>query len=234
MSTDLLARADLVLFDFDGPLARLFPGGGWLEVSAQVRQAAIGLGGTRLAEELGEEPDHVQCLRIVGRSAPELLAELAALCSRLELESAAEVDPWPAALPLLQQLLTRGARVAVVTNNDPAVVPLVLDRAAAGLTARLSGVYGRSPDRVDDLKPAPDLLLRALTEAAVKPVDAVFLGDSVTDVEAGRAAGVPVIGVAETAERRSQLRAAGAVAAVAGIGELRTDPAAGADGPAGE
>ena len=75
--------ATLVLVDFDGPLARLLPGDSWREVSAQVRRLAVRRGGHRVAEALGDEPDHVQCLRIVGQVAPELLPDLEAQCTDL-------------------------------------------------------------------------------------------------------------------------------------------------------
>ena len=216
--------ATLVLVDFDGPLARLLPGDSWREVSAQVRRLAVRRGGHRVAEALGDEPDHVQCLRIVGQVAPELLPDLEAQCTDLELAAARSVHPAPHAVAFLEQTLDRGAAVAVVTNNDPGVVPLVLDRARPGMTARLLGSYGRSPGRVDDLKPRPNLVLRALADAEAVPSQAVLLGDSVTDVEAGRAAGVRVVGVAEDRERRTQLLTAGALAAVADVGALLVVP----------
>lgn len=209
----------LVLVDLDGPLTRLFPGDGWLAVSAQVRELATERGGPALAAALGEEPDHVQCLRIIGDQAPDLLLDLAGLCTRLELEAAESARPAAGAVDFLERVLAV-AQVAVVTNNDPRVAAAVLDRARPGLSGRLMGVYGRSADRVDDLKPRPDLLLRALDDAGVDAGDAVFLGDSVSDVEAGRAAGARVVGVAEDADRREALLAAGAVAAVATVADL--------------
>ncbi|WP_149814664.1 HAD hydrolase-like protein [Serinicoccus marinus] len=48
----------------------------------------------------------------------------------------------------------------------------------------------------------------------------MFLGDSVTDVQAGRAAGVAVVGVAEEEGRRHELLAAGAAGAVDGVDAL--------------
>lgn len=211
----MVQSARVVLVDFDGPVARLFPGDRWLEVSAQVRRVAAKRGGHRVAEALGDEPDHVQCLRIVGQHAPELLDELGALVRDLEVQAAQEAQPHPDAVEFLQANLDRGATVAIVTNNDPAVVPLVL---GSGSLARRLSVYGRSGARVDDLKPAPDLILRALADAQAGHDDAVFLGDSVTDVQAGQAAGVRVVGVAEDADRREALLAAGADSAVPHLG----------------
>ncbi|MGL4743936.1 MAG: HAD family hydrolase, partial [Dermatophilaceae bacterium] len=53
-----------------------------------------------------------------------------------------------------------------------------------------------------------------LLDAVVTALDTersqtVFIGDAVTDVRAGRAAGIPVIGLAKHQARRSDLLAAG-------------------------
>lgn len=242
MDTSQIARAralvdgaGVLLVDFDGPLARLFPGTVWLEVSADLRRYAVeqrhrarardaqSPGGGDLDRLLGSEPDHVQVLRLIGRHAPELAVEAAERVTRLELAAARTAPLQPGALEFLDAALARRARVFVVTNNDPGVVPAVLDRSVPGLTARLDRVHGRTAGRVDDLKPAPDLLLRALQDVPPGPTT-VFLGDSVTDAQAGRSAGVPVVGVAQESERRRALLAAGAAAVVADLGELLDTP----------
>ena len=222
----LVDGADVLLVDFDGPLARIFPGTTWLEVSADLRRYAVERAGAQLAPVLGDEPDHVQVLRMIGEHAPQVAGDAADVVTRLELEAARTAPLQPGALEFLDEALARSARVFVVTNNDPGVVPAVLDRHVPGLTARLHGVHGRTAGRTDDLKPAPDLLLRALAQVP-EPLPAVFLGDSVTDVLAGAAAGVPVVGVAQDAQRRADLLAAGARAVVADLGELLHTPGAG-------
>ncbi|KUG57228.1 hypothetical protein AVL62_15520 [Serinicoccus chungangensis] len=231
----LVEDARTLLVDFDGPLARLFPGSSWAELGDRVRAEAHRLGGPGLAERLQDEPDHVQCLRLVDEHSPGLLAPLERLVTELELDAASRVSPRPGALDLVDRTLERGASLAVVTNNTPQVVARVLDRARPGTSGRLL-VVGRSAGRVSDLKPAPDLLLRAMRLLDARPEDAVFLGDSVTDVQAGRSAGVPVVGVAEDEGRRQELLEAGTVAAVPGVdafvvpgGRHAAHPSAGED-----
>lgn len=227
----LVGAARCVLLDLDGPVTRLFPGDSWLELSRQVRKAAVDAAAASapaladtLTAALADQRDHVQCLRIVAHHAPDLLPLVVDLVTRTELDVARTAVAYPSAVRLVEETLARGGQVAVVTNNDPRVVGLVLERARAGLTARLAGVHGRTPGTVDDLKPRPDLLLRGLADAGCPPDAAVFLGDSVTDVQAGAAAGVVVIGVSEDAARREELRAAGAVAVLADLDPL-TGPA---------
>lgn len=217
---ELVAGAGLLLVDFDGPLTRIFPGDGWLEVSARVRAEAGRLGGPELLAALAAEPDHVQVLRFVAARAPEHVAPLVDLATRLEVQAAGTVDPATHAVAFLEEALDRGAAVAVVTNNAPEVVRVVLDRARPGLTDRLVAVLGRDRSRMLDLKPSPAMLLTALRITGIRPASAVLLGDSVTDVEAGSSAGVPVVGVADDASRRSLLLEAGAVATVPDVGHL--------------
>ncbi|WP_299520790.1 HAD family phosphatase [uncultured Serinicoccus sp.] len=215
----LVEDARTLLVDFDGPLARLFPGASWAELGERVRAEAHRLGGAELAQRLEGEADHVQCLRLVDEQSPRLLAPLEELVTELELDAASRVSPRPGALALIDRTLERGASFAVVTNNTPEVVSRVLDRARPGTSGRLH-VVGRSAGHVRDLKPEPDLLLRAMRLLGARPEESVFLGDSVTDVQAGQASGVPVVGVAEEESRRQELLAAGAVGAVAGVDAL--------------
>lgn len=230
-----LARsAAAILLDFDGPVTRLFPGDSWKRLSARIRSEAVTAAepqvAAALAVALGDEPDHVQCLRTIARLAPATLREMTALSTQAEWQVARRARPYPAALRLMEETLGRGAAVAIVTNNDPGVVPLVLERAQPGLTGRLAGVHGRSPGAVADLKPAPALIQRALADCRCPPGRAVLLGDSVTDVAAGQAAGVSVIGVSEDAERRQELLSAGAVHAFVDVDDLLVEMQVGAVG----
>lgn len=55
---------------------------------------------------------------------------------------------------------------------------------------------------------------------AIKPHRAVFIGDSVSDVEVSRAVGVPCIGYTKTPRQGDELRKAGAAAITADIALL--------------
>ncbi|ORV04564.1 hypothetical protein AWC04_08170 [Mycolicibacterium fallax] len=64
------------------------------------------------------------------------------------------------------------------------------------------------------LKPDPYLVRTAVEQLDVDAGRCVFVGDSATDVEAGRAVGVRVIGLAKTPQRGQELLDAGAVALI--------------------
>jgi phosphoglycolate phosphatase-like HAD superfamily hydrolase len=69
-----------------------------------------------------------------------------------------------------------------------------------------------SSEDVDTAKPDPDIVSVALERAGVDAAHAVFVGDTVWDVEACKRAGVPTIGVLSGGVTRDELETAGAQA----------------------
>ncbi|MGB5932030.1 MAG: HAD family phosphatase [Anaerolineae bacterium] len=67
-----------------------------------------------------------------------------------------------------------------------------------------------SADDVDRCKPRPDIFELALRRADVEPQEAVAIGDSVHDVLAARALGIPVIALLSSGAKEERLKAAGA------------------------
>ena len=82
-----------------------------------------------------------------------------------------------------------GVRLAVVTNKYERLARLVLDRLS--LTDRFACVIGGDTMGPGRGKPAPDPILAMIERCGGGA--AAFVGDSVYDVEAAKAAGVPVI-----------------------------------------
>ena len=102
---------------------------------------------------------------------------------------AQESRPYPGCLEALDALAAAGAALAVCTNKYSKGSELLLD--ALGMTARFAAVIG--PDRAPAAKPDARHIAAAV-EAAGGTLDrAVMVGDSVTDFNAARATGVPVI-----------------------------------------
>ncbi|RUM96866.1 phosphoglycolate phosphatase [Pseudaminobacter arsenicus] len=94
----------------------------------------------------------------------------------------------PGAQETIAQLHVAGFALGVVTNKPQVATRQILLH--FGLTDRLGVIVGG--DAVSHMKPAPDSLLLALERLGVEPAMALMVGDSVTDFEAARAAGVPV------------------------------------------
>jgi len=119
--------------------------------------------------------------------------ELAALLPRLlafyEDHIAVETRPFPGCIDALDALTARGVRLAVVTNKLERLAVKVLDE--LGLLAPFATVIGG--DTLGDRrgKPKPDLLQLMVQRCGGGP--AAFVGDSIYDVMAARAAGLPVV-----------------------------------------
>ena len=87
---------------------------------------------------------------------------------------------------VLAALADRDIPMAVVTNTHRPLALKVLDR--LGLAQWFKDVVGG--DEVEHGKPAPDMVLLGCERVCVGPDEALFVGDTVTDVKAGEAAGV--------------------------------------------
>jgi phosphoglycolate phosphatase len=97
--------------------------------------------------------------------------------------------PYPGVVDALDALRARGVTLAVVTNKREQLSLALLE--ALGLTDRFACIIGGDTPGLIAMKPdrAPiDLMLRQCRTAG----PAAFVGDSIYDVEAARAAGVPV------------------------------------------
>jgi phosphoglycolate phosphatase len=97
--------------------------------------------------------------------------------------------PYPAVLDALSSLRERGARLAVVTNKMTNFSVAILSslKMARHFDAVVCG------DTTAAAKPAADPALHACRALGVATADALFVGDSQTDVLCARAAGCPVV-----------------------------------------
>lgn len=104
---------------------------------------------------------------------------------------AAESHVYPGLEDALSTLATRGARLVVCTNKLEKLSRQLLE--ALDLTRHFKVIAGR--DTFPVYKPHPDHLRGAISMAGGDPRRAVMIGDSDTDIQTARAAGLPVIGV---------------------------------------
>ncbi|WP_406372899.1 HAD family hydrolase [Streptomyces sp. NBC_00647] len=210
---ELLADVRCVLFDFDGPICRLFPQGSSMRVADELRARVDGedLVDVLTQRERADKDPHV-VLRAMHRARGQrdlghLVAELEALVTAGEVEAARRAWRTPGADSLVRLLAERGYRLAVVTNNSPRAVDSYLQ--SHGLAKYFASVHGRtaSPEL---MKPHPDVVIRALRSLNTAAADAVMIGDTPSDVEAAHRAGVRFIGYGRNSEKRARLREAGA------------------------
>ncbi|MBD9731148.1 HAD family hydrolase [Streptomyces sp. H28] len=208
---ELITPARVVLWDFDGPICRLFAGHSAERVARELvewleRQGLSGL----LSDEEREHPDPQVVLRAVGRRHPgsDLVTELEARLTAQERHAVASAQPTPYADPVIRTWSALGGRFAVTTNNSARTASDYLARRGL-LDCFAPHLYGRTI-RLDRLKPDPHCLLRALQAMGAAAGSALMIGDSPEDREAARRAGVPFLGYGRDGDKSAALRKAGA------------------------
>ena len=192
----LLRPPAAVLFDLDGTLldtaadialalSRAFADHGHeAPPPAAVRQM-IGKGAPVLVERAVAERQLV--LDAAGRAA--VLERFFHHYGRLQEDDECVAQPYEGAREALSALHEAGFPLAVVTNKYHRFAVGLLQR--LDLARHLRVVVGG--DTCERRKPDPMPLLHACTQLGVAPGDALMVGDSANDVEAARAAGMPVV-----------------------------------------
>lgn len=209
----LLAQADALLLDFDGPLADLMPPP-VNALAADTARAAIR--NITLPPEVATTTDHLAVLRYVIEHHTHLTATVERACARAEVAAARGCSASVHAESLFVLIRQRRLPAAVVSNNSEEAVRVFLDR--HDWTSHVAAFSCRDEHNAARMKPSPYLLEQALNALHVDPRRAVFIGDSVSDVQAGTAIGVPTLGLAKNPRRSKELADAGA-AAVASLAE---------------
>jgi HAD superfamily hydrolase (TIGR01509 family) len=214
----LIGEARVVLWDFDGPICRLFAGHSAERVAVELVEwlEGRGLHGLLTDTERQSLDPHI-VLRAVDRRHPgsDLVDELEERLTQEELRATSTAMPTPYADPLIQTWKAVGSRLAIATNNSPRVVRAYL--ATRGLTSCFAPhIYGRT-QTLSRLKPDPHCLTRALSAMGSAASAALMIGDTPSDLLAARAAGVPFLGYARNERKAKLLRDEGAEAIVSSL-----------------
>lgn len=180
-----------VLFDLDGTLVHsapdirlatnaLFAEYDLPPVDLQTIVQAMGGGGKVLIE---------RCFQAAGRSAGDLEAALARFLHFYDATGHRLTKPYPGVVAMLEGLAARGNLMGVCTNKQEGRARAVL--AACGLTPFFVDIVGG--DTLPVKKPDPAPLALCAERCGVALAACVFVGDSETDAETARAAGVPFL-----------------------------------------
>jgi HAD superfamily hydrolase (TIGR01509 family) len=221
-----LVAATHVVFDFDGPLCRLFAGppageGSIAPVIAR-RLRRLLTSEPALYDAVRPDDDLFDIYRRISSTLhrddePEhpLVAVARKYLEEQEIAAAATAVPTPGAAELLERLARSGRRLSVASNNSESAVRAFLER--TGLQDRFSGIIvGRAQDpRL--MKPDPYPLMRVLGDhGTARPDRCVLVGDAVTDAQAAAAAGMDFVGYHRDPAKRDRLRAEPGVRHVVG------------------
>lgn len=205
---------DIALFDLDGTIADTLP-----LIYEAFNVALLPAVGREFAPQeiraMFGPPDHA----IIRGLVPAELAEAAiARYNRHYAERhAALVSIFPELDTLLDECVTAGVRLGVITGKSRATALITLEQ--LGLLDSFRVLY--AGDDVERQKPEPDALLLALADlSAAEGERVVMIGDSAADVIAGRAARVRTIAVRWGSPDHDELDASMPDATVTSVSEL--------------
>jgi len=119
-----------------------------------------------------------------------------------------ELTPFDGAAALLRATKKAGLVVVLATSASAKEAQHLRD----ALDADDAIDEVTSKDDVEESKPDPDIVRTALDKAGLKAADALFVGDTVWDVEAAKRAGLDCVAVLTGGIPEHDLRDAGAVA----------------------
>jgi HAD superfamily hydrolase (TIGR01509 family) len=187
----VMSRISTVILDIDGTLL--------LSNDAHARAFV------EAAAEMGIQAGFAEIRRLVGKGGDKLIPEVFGFES--ESAQGKKLDelkgkifntrylptllPAPGARALLSRLRDDNRTLVVATSANGEDIKKLLERAGVRDLVEDSA----SGDDVAESKPDPDVVNAALKKAGAKPDAAIMLGDTPYDVEAARAAGVPIIAV---------------------------------------
>ena len=123
-----------------------------------------------------------------GTSEEERVRVRAEFMDYYKIHSADKTGPYPGINDLLKKLRAAGVRTAVVSNKpDVAVRELVKTYYDGLFDAAVGDMEGQA------VKPAPDMCLKVFKKLGMGPEKAVYIGDSDTDIQTARNAGLDEI-----------------------------------------
>lgn len=179
----------VVLFDFDQTLIHL--GADWealrLNVQAIASRYGIPFDEKWVLRGIGQAFKH---LNDEGRDheATAFRTEAFKLVEDTENAALDNSHALPHAPEVVTELIRRGYRIAIVSNNNPRSIAEGLKRFGF---PPIELVVGRNNG--DPVKPSPIPVHKALAKFGMKPADAIIVGDGEADLGAGKAAGVATV-----------------------------------------
>ena len=194
----LLTRCEVVLFDFDGPLCDVFANRPAPDVARTLEA---------LTPHKFSTDDPLEVLRLAVQLDPTVGAAVEDALIAAEIDAVRVAVPEMDGVAALRALRHSGKRIGIVSNNSSPAIEVFLG--SLDLRGFVSVVVGRPYRRPDRMKPDPWSLRRALGVLDAAGERTVFIGDSMTDIEASRRAGIRCVAVANKPAKVSPFAATG-------------------------
>lgn len=184
---------EAVLFDLDGTLIDSVPDIAAATNELLARHDLHALGVDEVRQMIGHGVSTLVLRAFAARSIPlqgeALEARVAEMMPIYGRHLVNLTTVLPGASACLETLALAGVRLAVVSNKPMPFTQAICDH--YGFSRHVAAVQGAEPHIAK--KPAPDMLYAALDAMGAARTRAVMVGDGQADVQAARAAGLPVI-----------------------------------------
>jgi HAD superfamily hydrolase (TIGR01549 family) len=191
---ELVARAEALILDFDGPVCSVFAGYPPEQVAAEMIEQALKTTDD-VPEHVRAETDPMGVLSWSGTTGDTRLVEaLDSILSRAEYEAVLSAETTAGIEDVVRQAMASGMKVAIASNNSAAAISRFLSNHPD--LDHVKVCIGRPIGHPEQMKPDPYVLLSALDQLGCSAGRAAFVGDSLSDVVAARSAEVPVIAYA--------------------------------------
>ena len=207
MSNSQTENVRAVVFDFDGTLAETN-----IDFGEMRRRTVEHIRAWGLWEDGEDERRWV--LELIAHTAAKLdgdrtraaryRQEAMQILEDVEMLTCGGARPFPGIQDMLTALRDRGISLGVVTRNCRRGVQAVTERHQLLYDVLLTR------DDVERVKPDPAHLLEALCRLSVAPDVALMVGDHITDIQVGRAAGTLTCGVLTAKTTEQEFEAGGA------------------------
>jgi HAD superfamily hydrolase (TIGR01509 family) len=213
----IIGRTYDLLLDFDGPICSIFAGLPAPAVASRLR-GLLGSDEKPLPDAVASEDDPIEVLRFASAVDQSTAVRVEAALRDAELAAAESALPTPHAREVIVACRRTRRRVAVISNNSQAAVQRYL--AAHRLVEHVDVIVGRVEPDPRLLKPHPHLVTRALDALGSNPATCALVGDSISDIQAARAAGTASIGFANKPGKIERLQDVAADAIVTSMAQL--------------
>ncbi|MDQ7805875.1 HAD-IA family hydrolase [Amycolatopsis sp. A133] len=217
-AADVLARARALLLDFDGPICSVFAGLPASSVADQLRGVLADGGHVDVPEWVATSGDPFEVFQYAATLGKDEARCVEAAFAAREVEAISSAIPASGAHELIEAWYDSGRALAVVSNNNASAVGAYLE--LYNLRGMVDFISARTGSDAALLKPHPYLLRLALAALMVAPGESVFVGDSITDIEAARSASVFSVGYANKPKKFDDLTGAGAGLVVSRLQDL--------------
>lgn len=206
-----------VLLDFDGPVCGVFSGYPAHLVADELRGDLLRLG-IVATDDICASSDPLAILRWAGDEHPEVIEDIDSILTAAERRAVRSAQPTPGAHRVIVSAQRIGRPVAIVSNNSAAAIADYLSE--HDISEQVAVVAARPFGQPWFMKPNPALVVQAIEHLGASPERCLFVGDAITDIQAGRAAGVRVVGYVKTSQQGAALASAGPDRLINSMSEL--------------